>query len=421
MPSPTDVGGAPSVAALRCATTSSAVRTTPSGPGSVASRTCARTRPSLVDEHAERLRGADVEADRPASTLSPVPPCLPAARRSPPPRRAVTSPAPRWSAASSVRRPGQPHSTTTVPEPAAASVAGRRAAGARRAPGAPAARPEGSVDPGATTSSAGSPQGAAPIAMVPAESTRTTRAPASGGRVPDTVTDRAAPSASQIVCGSIAGSTVAPQTNRGGRRLRSPPRPGAPRRSRPARTASTSAAWIDRTCSTELSAPMQSRSAPAAIESTAASGMPRAADAPAMSRASLTITPREAEPVAQQPEHRRAQRRRQRRVQRGHHDVRGHHRRRTGLDRGHERHQLPRGQHRQVDIQHRQREVAVLGGVAVAREVLGAGGDPRRLQPEGPRGHVRRHLGRRWTRSSGCRSPGCRRWSSRRRPGRGRG
>ena len=37
---------------------------------------------------------------------------------------------------------------------------------------------------------------------------------------------------------------------------------------------------------------MQSRSAPAAIESTAASGMPRVADAPAMSRASLTITPR---------------------------------------------------------------------------------------------------------------------------------
>ena len=46
-------------------------------------------------------------------------PTLPsAACRSPPPRRAATSRARRWSAGRSVRRPGQPHSTTTVSAPA---------------------------------------------------------------------------------------------------------------------------------------------------------------------------------------------------------------------------------------------------------------------------------------------------------------
>ena len=52
---------------------------------------------------------------------------------------------------------------------------------------------------------------------------------------------------------------------------------------------------------------------------------------------------------------------------------------------------------------HRQREVAVLGGVAVAREVLGAGGDAGRLQPVGPGGDVGGDQAPGRRRSCGCR------------------
>ncbi|CAM5599114.1 hypothetical protein SFUMM280S_07720 [Streptomyces fumanus] len=61
-------------------------------------------------------------------------------------------------------------------------------------------------------------------------------------------------------------------------------------------------------------------------------------------------------------------------------DVGAHHRPGAGLDRRAERHQVAFGQHGGVGVDARHRVVGVDGGVAVAGEVLGAGGHTRRLQ-----------------------------------------
>ena len=316
----------------------------------------------------------------------------------------VTATAPGWDQprASMV---GQAVGTTTGPAPlhhdragpAAASAAwtsGCRCASRTWTTSGPAGR---SVDPGATTTSAGSPQGASPTAMVPGRVDPDDLRTVQRGQLARRRSPTAPPPrpAVRFVCGSSAGSTRRRADESRGGSPRSPPRPGAPRRAGRTATASTSAAWIDRTCSTELSAPMHSRSAPAAIDEHRGLRDPaRRRDAPAMSSASLTITPSKPSRSRSSAEDRRAQRRRQLRVQGGHHDVRGHHGRRTGLDRRDERHELPRGQRRQVDVQHRQ----------------GRGGCPRRCRrapgsawrtratpldwsPSGPGGDVRRGHG----------------------------
>ena len=66
--------------------------------------------------------------------------------------------------------------------------------------------------------------------------------------------------------------------------------------------------------------------------------------------------------------------------------MRGHEAVRAGLDGGQERHEVHGVHLAPVGVDDGQPEVGVHGGVALAREVLGAGGDARRLEPPDPRG-----------------------------------
>ena len=111
-----------------------------------------------------------------------------------------------------------------------------------------------------------------------------------------------------------------------------------------------------------------------------------------MSRASLTMTPAKPRRSRSTARMRGLKVAGELRVERGDEEVGRHHRGDPRLDRGREGYELALGQVVEVDVERRQREVAVDGGVAVAREVLGAGGHPGLLQAQEPGRHVcRRH------------------------------
>ena len=220
----------------------------------------------------------------------------------------------------------------------------------------------------------------------------------------------------------IEGGTSAGRSDGQAARPPWPPRPAAPRASRPDRTASTSAAWIARTRSTSLSG--------ADAEQVGAGGdrqHGRLGDAAAGRGAGHVERvahdhAAEAEPVAQQPEHRRAQRRGQGR-------RRGRGRRRARSSPPPYR---PRPRPRTAPAPARP------GRTGRRPAPAARGGCPRRCRRgrgSAWRRRRRRPTAGRWStprrarpptaadrrRSCGCRSPGCPGWSSRRRPGRGRG
>ena len=164
--------------------------------------------------------------------------------------------------------------------------------------------------------------------------------------------------------------------------------------SRPACTAATTAACTASKVSSVVAEPRQSRSTPAARARTAASGMPVSALAPAMSSASLTTTPSKPRSSRSMPDHGARERGRAVRVEGGDDDVRGHDGGDAGRDGGPERGQLALVQHLDRHVDARQPVVRVDHGVTVAGEVLGAGGDPRRLEALHPGGGVARDEGR---------------------------
>ena len=181
-------------------------------------------------------------------------------------------------------------------------------------------------------------------------------------------------------------SDVGPGAGRAAR-ARTRPAASATRSSgrRPEATASHTAAWTATYRSSSVAEPRHSRSTPAARARTAASGMPVSALAPAMSRASLTSTPVEAELVAQHPDHGGGERRRAVGVERLDDDVRGHDRGHPGLDGRPERRELALAEHLERGRDAGESVVGVDDGVAVAREVLRAGRDPGGLQAFHPR------------------------------------
>ena len=264
----------------------------------------AGSRPSASTGHPEGLGRADVEPD--ARARSPVPPRRPQQSVTAAAAPAGTSRACRSAAAGRRSGPGQPHSTTTAVRPGTPVEQGdRRAAGARRAPGRTSGRVAGSCGaPGATTRSAGSPHGTSPTAMVAGVSTRDDAAPRRSGSSPSTLTARARP-ARRLRPRRARRRT--PSTGaRQRRRSAPPPRPAAPRAAGPTRTAADDrgldrAHQRRRPCRRRCRAGRRRRRA----TSTAASGMPRPAEAPAMSSASLTMTPSKPSSLAQQAEHRR--------------------------------------------------------------------------------------------------------------------
>ena len=79
-------------------------------------------------------------------------------------------------------------------------------------------------------------------------------------------------------------------------------------------------------------------------------------------------------------------------VQLRQHDVGGHDHARARLDRCDERQQLTLSQLVEGPVDHGERDMRVLGGVAVTGKVLGGRSDSRRLQAGDPGGAVRRHL-----------------------------
>ena len=113
--------------------------------------------------------------------------------------------------------------------------------------------------------------------------------------------------------------------------------------------------------------------------------------APAMSRASLTITPAKPSSVRSSAEDGRAHRRRLVRIELGQQDVRGHHHPYAGLDRRGERDQLALAELGRRPVDDRQGQMGVQGRVAVPGEVLGRGGHAGGLQPADPGGAVPGH------------------------------
>ena len=313
----------------------------PSAPGSVGSRTCSSTWPVGVDDHAEGLGGADVEADRGRSPA----PLLSARRPTGHRDRAGTSPRASTVGRSSVRRPGQPHSTTTDPAGRGGERGvARRAAGARRGPGRtqrPA--PGRSGEPRCDDARRPAPPRARHRRRCcrpsrPAPRARRTATAA----VPDAVTERRGAVGQGSRDLGVDRSRGAGRRDRRAARPRWPPRPAV--LVEPAGPDRGDDRGLDVAHQRRRPCPRRGRAG--RRRRPARAPRPRGCRGrrrhPAMSSASLTITPSKPEPVAQQGEHRRAQRRRAGRVERGDHDVRGHHRRRPGLDRGRERHQLPR-------------------------------------------------------------------------------
>ena len=191
-PTPTDAGQRTRRSRRRSAsTTRAAVRTTPSAPGSVASRTCGQDRarrrrrrsPSVLVAPMSRpialhrrLTGPTLPSC--STSVTATAPGLGVATRADPVGRSVvrTGPAP------------------LRPRPAGAGCGERGldvGLPVRVADLEHQRPPSGrSVDPGATTASAGSPHGTSPTAMVPGRVDPTTRAPARSGSSPSTVTDR---------------------------------------------------------------------------------------------------------------------------------------------------------------------------------------------------------------------------------------
>ena len=275
----------------------------PSAPGSVGSRTSARIAPVVRRAPARgswspRCRGPH------SARRSPLPPGLSqqfghggrpgtgVATRADPRQRPVvrSGPAP------------LDHDRGRTVEPRS------RAGGARRAPaGRPGGRVAERARRGRRRRSGSRPHGTSPIAMLAAVATLTTTAPRRSGSSPSTMTARGAR--------RRAGRPRRRRTRGPGdassiRSIRATASSRRSRDSRPACTAATIAAWVSRTSAAALSAPMQSRSAPAASDSTAASGMPRPARRAGHVEGVADDHAVVPQPVAQQPQHRRAQGRR---------------------------------------------------------------------------------------------------------------
>ena len=195
---------------------------------------------------------------------------------------------------------------------------------------------------------------------------------------------------------AVAGTRIA-ATRRGG--LREPVVRSGGRRA----TAATIASRTSSTSAAGLSGPRHRRSHPAARARTAASGMPSTADAPAMSSASLTITPSKPSTSRSMPSTSGLR-------------VAG----RSGSSAGTTMCEVitaavpastaaSKGTSSRAarvsasTSMRRQVEVAVGGGVAVAGEVLGAGRDTGRLEAARPGRDVRGDLLGVRRRSCGCR------------------
>ena len=162
--------------------------------------------------------------------------------------------------------------------------------------------------------------------------------------------------------------------------------------SSPDATAATTASTHASTSASSLSGPRQHRSAPAASAATTEAGMAAGPPAPPMSSASVTTSAGEPELVAQQVGHDAgAGRGGTVGVERRHEEVAGHHGLHADVDGGPERHELAPAQHLGRGGDRGQRVVRVDGRLAVPREVLDAGGHPRRLQPGDERGRVHGH------------------------------
>ena len=230
MPTPTELASAPRRRgprrpARRC-------RCTPSAPGSVASRACGQHPPVRVDQDARASWSRRCRARSAVRLPSLIGPTLPpAARRRPRRVPAGTSRARRSAAAAVVAGPASPtrRRPRCGPPPGPAH---RTTAGCRCASRTWTTRgPSGSSSYATSTRSTGSPQGTSPTAMVPGESTRTTRAPRRSGSSPSTVTARAAPSRSE------AGSSPDRWSRRTGRGSAGDPRRrvGQPLLGQPAR------------------------------------------------------------------------------------------------------------------------------------------------------------------------------------------
>ena len=188
----------------------------------------------------------------------------------------------------------------------------------------PAGRRPGS--PGARRGPGGSPHGTSPTAMLARGRDADELGAAQVGQL---ALDRSAARApaSWRVARRRRHAARAP---RGSPRSGRPLRPAAPRRAGRRDRRDDRRLDLARPAPRPCPAPMQSRSAPAASDSTAASGMPRPARRAGHVEGVADDHPVEAEPAAQQPEHRRGSGCAGRSGSRArYHDVRGHHRRRS--------------------------------------------------------------------------------------------
>ncbi len=310
-PTPTTPSRASPRRARSSSTTLAAAATTSSPPVGVVTRTSASTTPSEVAAtpwvlvapmSSPTLALSPVIGPSPPSAGSPRPPRPPAVScrgcRSGPHRRCGVRASP------TRRRRHCPSSVASI-----ARTSGRRWASRT----CTTSGPSGSGSPGSTTRSGWRPHGPSPTAMLAGVSMLTTRAPVRSGSSPSRVSApwaaaaplveevalATAPSLVEEVALATAPSLVeevalATVTRPRNPRTTSTRRTASARRSslsRPDRTASTIARWISRTSDSSLSGPMHRRSAPALRARRAAVGIPRPADAPAMSRASLTMAP----------------------------------------------------------------------------------------------------------------------------------
>ena len=373
--------------------------------------------PSASATSAEGLGGADVETDAQLAARHrshPVPSSSSVTARPRGTRGAAR--ADPWATgrrtgrASPTRpRPPRGRSSATVVE----QRAGPRGGGARRAPGRRAAAPAGSAGERVAARARprgrrGSPHGTSPTAML----ARCRRDHHDGAaQVGQLALDRDRPARpgqrrlghverrgagrprSRLQPGDPVGGLDEPLLGQPPGRGRPPRRPPAPRARGP------------RPCRRRGRAGRRRR----ARDSTAASGMPRPPEAPAMSRASVTTTPSKPSCSRSSDSTCGLSVAGSSGSSARHDEVGGHHRRDAGV--GPRPRTAPArgrpGSRGRVDD--RQREVAVLVGVAVAREVLDAGGDAGLLEPDHPGRDVRGRPVPGPSRSCGCRSPGCRR------------
>ncbi len=278
----------------RASKTRSAVSTTPSAPGRVDLRTWARIVPSVVEHDAVRLGAADVETDRPRACHCGAHRVHPASRNTSTtaatpgpdePRVLILASPTSYAPASPTRRPPP----GGRPPPASAGGRAPRGAGGRRAPARRGGRRR-EVRSGRAARRASRPHATSPTAMLAAVSTLTTRAPARSGQV--AVDEqrggrRARPAAARPAAPAPPTWAARPSrrtraTASARRRVRRAGRRRPRRRSRrgsrrPAR----------RACRVRCRAGRSRRPAPARTPP----GCRGSADAPAMSSASLTMTP----------------------------------------------------------------------------------------------------------------------------------